>query len=169
MSVKQHIQSIAIAAALSTLGALGCGGGDSGPLSSVDALVILQRPKLRNVGNVFDYTSYTPGARLVQLKPPTADGKLTTLCCDQDPDFKDVDISGYDLSFDAKTIVFSARRGTDPTYALFVLQLSDGKITQLGSTNPMQDYVSPIFLPGDRILFVTNERIDKDVEQHKDE
>src|SRR5678816_1608202 len=107
MSVKQHIQSIAIGAALFTLGALGCGGGDSGPLSNVDSLLILQRPKRNSgVGNVFAYTSYKPGARLVQLKPPTANGTLTTLCCDQDPDFKTIDISGYDLSFDAKSIVF---------------------------------------------------------------
>jgi hypothetical protein len=175
MSVKQHIQSIAIGAALFTLGALGavgCGGGDSGPLSNVDSLVILQRPKRnKDVGNVFAYTSYKPGARLVQLKPPTANGALTTLCCDQDADFKDIDISGYDLSFDAKTIVFSARRGSDPTFGLFLLQLSDGKITQV-ATHPMQDYVSPIFLPGGRILFMTNERLDAgdpDARQHHDE
>src|SRR5215468_9247832 len=108
MSVKQHIQSIAIGAALFTLGALGCGGGDSGPLSNVDSLIILQRPKRNDVGNVFSYTSYKPGARLVQLKPPTANGKLTPVCCGQDDDFKTVDISSYDLSFDAKSIVFSA-------------------------------------------------------------
>jgi hypothetical protein len=168
MSVKQHIQSIAIGAALFTLGALGCGGGDSGPLSNVDSLIILQRPKRNDAGNVFAYTSYKPGARLVQLKPPTANGTLTTLCCSQDKDFTDVDIAGYDLSFDAKTVVLSARRGADPTYGLYLLQLSDGKITQI-ATNPLQDYVQPIFVPGNRILFMTNERIDTDVKQHQDE
>jgi hypothetical protein len=170
MSVKQHIQSIAIGAALFTLGALGCGGGDTGPLSNVDSLLILQRPmRNKDVGNVFGYTSYKPGARLVQLKPPTAAGTLTTLCCsDQGPDFKDVDIAGYDLSFDAKTVVLSARRGADPTYGLYLLQLSDGKITQV-ATNPLQDYVQPIFVPGNRILFMTNERVDPDIKQHRDE
>ena len=173
--MKQHIQSIAIGAALFTLGslgALGCGGGDSGPLSNVDSLVILQRPKRNDVGNVFAYDSYKPGARLVQLKPPTAAGVLTTLCCDQDPDFKDTDISGYDLSFDAKTIVFSARRGSDPRYGLFLLELSDGKITQV-ATDPMRDFLSPIFLPGNKILFLTNGRADIDgdtpMKQHEDE
>src|ERR1044071_9306881 len=99
MSVKHHIQSIAIGASLLTLGSIGCGGGDgenSGPLSSIDALVILQRPKRNDTGDIFQYTSYVPGARLVQLSPPTADGTLTTICCDQDPDFKKVDISSYD-------------------------------------------------------------------------
>ncbi len=166
--MKQHIQSIAIGAALFTLGALGCGGGDSGgPLSNVDSLIILQRPK-RGVGNVFEYNSYKPGARLVQLKPPTANGTVTPICCGQDPDFKDVDIAAYDLSFDARTVVFSARRGSDPTYGLYLLQLSDGKITQV-ATNPLNDFVSPIFLPGNRILFMTNERVDTDVKQHEDE
>ncbi|HEX3758793.1 MAG TPA: hypothetical protein VHW23_08815 [Kofleriaceae bacterium] len=167
--MKQHIQSIAIGAALFTLGALGCGGGgDSGPLSNVDSLVILQRPKRNDVGNVFSYTSYVPGARLVQLKPPTADGKLTTLCCDQDPDFKDLDISGYDLSFDAKTIVFSGRRGNDRSYGLFLLQLSDRSITQI-ATDPMRDYVSPIFLPGNRILFTANAVVEAGAPQFEDE
>jgi hypothetical protein len=168
MSVKQHIQSIAIGAALFTLGALGCGGGDTGPLSNVDSLIVLQRPKRPDVGNVFSYNSYKPGARLVKLHPPTANGTLTTVCCSQDKDFTDVDIQAYDLSFDAKTIVLSARRGSDPTFGLFLLELSDGKITQIAS-NPMHDYVSPIFVPGGRILFMTNERVDSGVMQCEDE
>jgi hypothetical protein len=169
MSVKQHIQSIAIGAALFTLGVFGCGGGgDSGPLSNVDSLVFLQRPSRNDVGNVFAYTSYVPGAHLVQLKPPAANGKLTPLCCDQDPDFKDLDISGYDLSFDAKSIVFSGRRGNDPSYGLFLLQLSNGSVTQI-ATDPMRDFVSPIFLPGDRILFVSNAVVEPGAPQHEDE
>jgi hypothetical protein len=56
MSVKQQIQSIAIGAALFTLGSVGCGGGDgdnTGPLSSIDALVILQRPRRNDTGEIF--------------------------------------------------------------------------------------------------------------------
>jgi hypothetical protein len=170
MSVKQHIQSIAIGAALFTLGALGCGGSssDSGPLSNVDSLIILQRPKRNDVGNVFAYDSYKPGARLVQLKPPAANGTVTPICCGQDPDFKNVDIEKYDISFDAKTIVFSARRGSDPSYGLYLLQLSDGKITQV-ATDPMRDFVSPIFLPGNKILFTTNAVVEAGARQHEDE
>ena len=67
---------------------------------------------------MFDYTSYSPGARLVELRPPSADGTLKVLfptadhcvamgmdvtCVDQ------VDIMSYDLVFDAESIVFSAR------------------------------------------------------------
>ncbi len=171
--MKQHIQSIAIGAALFTLGALGCGGGgDSGPLSNVDSLIILQRPKRNDVGNVFAYTSFKPGARLIQLKPPTAAGTVTPICCSQDPDMGDVDISGYDLSFDAQTIVLSARRSADPRYGLYLLELANGKITQLAS-DPTRDFVSPIFLPGNKVLFLTNGRADIDgdtpMKQHEDE
>ena len=111
--MKQHIQSIAIGAALFTLGSIGCGGGggdQNSPLSSIDALVILQRPKRNDTGDIFQYTSYVPGARLTKLSPPTADGVQTTLCCDKaGVEFKNVDIQSYDISFDAKSIVFAGK------------------------------------------------------------
>src|ERR1041384_322916 len=170
MSVKQHIQSIAIGAALFTLGSVGCGGdGETpGPLSSIDALVILQRPRRNDNGDIFQYTSYVPGARLVTLSPPTADGKLTTICCTQDPDFAKADISGYDISFDAKSIVFSAKLNDNQRYGLFLLQLADGSITQV-PTDPGRDYVAPIFLPGDKVLFLTNAVVEPGAPQHQDE
>ena len=86
--MKNHIKSIAIGAALFTFAGIGCSSDDSGPLGNVESLIILQRPKRNDNGDIFQYTSYIPGARLVQLSPPTADGTLTTICCDQDPDFK---------------------------------------------------------------------------------
>ncbi|HEY0481545.1 MAG TPA: hypothetical protein VGD37_28710 [Kofleriaceae bacterium] len=174
--MKQHIQSIAIGAALFTLGSIGCGGGgggggepDVGPLSSVDALVILQRPMRNDQGDIFQYTSYKPGARLVQLKPPTADGTLTTLCCDKaGTEFKDIDISSYDLSFDAKSIVFSGKLSANQTYGLFLLQLANGSVTQI-ATDPQRDFVSPIFLPDNRVMFTTNAVVEAGAPQHRDE
>jgi Hydrazine synthase alpha subunit middle domain len=172
MSVKQHIQSIAIGAALFTLGSVGCGGGDgenNGPLSSIDALVILQRPRRNDTGDIFQYTSYTPGARLVKLSPPTADGVLTTLCCDKaGTEYKNIDISGYDIAFDAKSIVFSGKLSGNQTYGLFLLQLADGSVTQI-ATDPQRDYVSPIFLPGNKILFMSNAVVEANAPQHRDE
>ncbi len=70
----------------------------------VRAIIFLQRAARNDgVGNVFDYTSYQPGARLVKLEPPSADGRLTTLT--GDPMFAEADIMSWDLSFDAGTIV----------------------------------------------------------------
>jgi hypothetical protein len=168
MSVKHSIKSIAIGAALFTSAGIGCSSDDSGPLGNVDSLIILQRAKRNDGGDIFQYTSYLPGAKISQLSPPTADGKLTTICCDQDPDFAKADISGYDISFDAKSIVFSAKLNDNQRYGLFLLQLADGSITQV-PTDPGRDYVSPIFLPGDRILFMTNAIVEAGAPQHQDE
>ncbi|HZJ64333.1 MAG TPA: hypothetical protein VFD36_12510 [Kofleriaceae bacterium] len=166
--MKNHIKSIAIGAALFTFAGIGCSSDDSGPLGNVESLIILQRPKRNDNGDIFQYTSYVPGARLVQLSPPTADGTLTTICCDQDPEFKKVDISGYDISFDAKSIVFSAKLNDNEKYGLFLLQLADGSITQI-ATDPGKDFVSPIFLPGDRVMFMSNAVVEPGAPQHQDE
>lgn len=167
--MKIQLKSIAIGAALFTLGGIGCGGSDDpGPLGNIDSLIILQRTKRNDTGDIFQYTSYVPGARIVTLSPPTADGKLTTICCDQDPAFAKADISSYDLSFDAKSIVFSARRTEAEHYGLFLLDLASGKIDQI-MTDPGKHYVSPIFLPGNRIMFTSNSVVEEGAPQHLDE
>src|SRR3954451_11326904 len=74
----------------------------------VKAIIFLQRAaRNEGVGNVFDYTGYVPGGRIARLEPPSADGKLTILT--SDPMFDEADFMSWDLSFDAQTIVFSAR------------------------------------------------------------
>ncbi|MGE0872017.1 MAG: hypothetical protein AB7P03_25890 [Kofleriaceae bacterium] len=166
------MKNIAIGTALVTaVGGVGCGGGEdssSDPLGDVDALIILQRPKRNEMGDIFQYTSYVPKARLIKLDPPTADGTQTTICCDQDASFANVDISSYDISFDAKTIVFSGKLDGNQRYGLFLLTLADGSIDQI-PTDPQRDYVSPIFLPGDKIMFTTNSVVEPGAPQHVDE
>ncbi|MCX5740964.1 MAG: hypothetical protein NT062_00530 [Proteobacteria bacterium] len=130
--------------------------------------MILQRVKRNDTMDIFQYTSYKPGAKLVKLSPPTADGKLETLCCTNVPGFEQADISGYDISFDAKQIVFSAKLAENQAYGLFMLTLDDGHVDQI-PTDPMRDYVSPIFLPGDRIMFTTNAIVEPGAPQHVDE
>lgn len=149
---------------------LGCNGdsSSSGPLGTIDSLVILQRPRRNDTGDIFQYTSYKAGAKLVKLTPPTADGKLETLCCTNVPGFENADISSYDISFDAKRIVFSAKLADNQAYGLFILTLADGSVDQI-PTDPMRDYVSPIWLPGDRILFTTNSVVEAGAPQHVDE
>lgn len=162
-------KSIAIAAAV-VAGLGGCGSDDSsGPLGSVDALIVLQRPKRNDMGDIFQYTSYIPGAKLVKLSPPTADGTQTVICCDKaGAEFANIDISGYDISFDAKTIVFAGKLAENQKYGLFLLTLADGKVLQL-ATDPGRDYVNPIFLPGDKIMFTTNAIVEPGAPQHVDE
>ncbi|MEZ4359863.1 MAG: hypothetical protein R3B48_06755 [Kofleriaceae bacterium] len=141
---------------------------DGGALGDVKSLVFLQRPKRNEIGDIFQYRSYRPGARIVELSPPTADGELRVLCCDGIPGFEQIDISNYDLSFDATQIVFSGKLSEGQKYGLFLLTLADGKVEQL-ATNFGKDYVSPIFLPGNKILFTTNAVVEENAPQHVDE
>lgn len=174
--MKTYMKTIAIATSLLSAAGAGCGGDDnSGPLGKVDSLVILQRPKRNDMGDIFQYTSYKPktesgtNARLVKLEPPTADGTQTVICCDQaGPEFANIDISGYDISFDAKQIVFAGKLSASTNYGLFLLTLADGSVEQI-PTDPARDYVNPIFLPGNKIMFTTNEVVEAGARQHRDE
>src|SRR5262245_56604190 len=96
--MRRHVMKrIAMGIALGTM--VACGGSDPGPLDGIDSVVFLQRPKRNETGDIFQYTSYMPTAKLVKLSPPTADGELTEICCGSaGPDFANMDISGYDLS-----------------------------------------------------------------------
>ncbi|MBS1118739.1 MAG: hypothetical protein H6Q90_967 [Deltaproteobacteria bacterium] len=165
-----NINRIALGATLLTAAGIGCGGEDnSGPLGNVDALIILQRPSRNDQGDIFQYTSYKAGARLVKLSPPTADGKLEVICCDKaGPELANIDISGYDISFDARQIVFSGKLAENQAYGLFLLTLADGSVEQI-PTDATRDYVSPIFLPGDKIMFTTNAVVEAGARQFVDE
>ncbi|HVV81548.1 MAG TPA: hypothetical protein VHE35_00670 [Kofleriaceae bacterium] len=159
-----------LALALATaLGFAACGGSDPGPLDGIDSLVFLQRTARNETGDIFQYSSYKPGGRLMKLSPPTADGKLTELCCSQQgSEFADIDISAYDLSFDAKEIVFSGKLSANTRYGLFILHLDTGVVDQL-NTDPNADYFNPVFLPGDKILFNTNKLVEPNARQFQDE
>jgi hypothetical protein len=165
--VNHHVKLGAVLLAA----AAACGGSDnnSGPLGNIDSLVILQRQARNDMGDIFQYTSYIPGARLVKLSPPTAAGKLTVLCCDQaGPEYANIDISSYDISFDAKQIVFAGKLSANQNYGLFLLTLADGSVQQLAS-DPQKDYITPIFLPANRIFFMTNNVVEAGAPQHMDE
>lgn len=155
---------------LGLLAVTACGGSDSkGPLDEVDAIVFIQRQsRMEGLGDIFQYESYVAGAKLMKLSPPTADGELTVLCCDQEADYAGVDIIDFDVAFDAKTIVFSAKLTADQHYGLFLLHLENGDIEQL-PTDPDGDFVYPTFLPGDRILFATNAVVEEGAPQFQDE
>jgi hypothetical protein len=170
---------VALAAAAAFGGACskstGGGGANPGALpADVSAIVFLQRKPRTDTGNVFEYTSYVPGGRLVKLEPPSADGKLTVLT--SDARFEGADIMAYDLSFDAKSVVFSARLADDPHYNLFSMNLDGTDLKQL--TSGGNDYVYPLYLPGGKIFFTTNLNVESqassltfnpDSKQFKDE
>ena len=131
-------------------------------LPGVDKMVFAKRAFLTNggaqavasgAGRVVDYQRYVPGGGVFVLTPPTPDGVLQNLT----QQFADVDISGLDLSFDAKQVVFSMRhKGDDGHYHIYTAKV-DGSEKPKQLTFAMADDVRPIFVPGDRIAFVTNQ------------
>jgi Hydrazine synthase alpha subunit middle domain len=133
--------------------------------ADVSAIIFLQRMPRTDNGNVFDYTSYVPGGRLVKLEPPSANGTLTVLT--SDPKFDGADVMSYDLSFDAQSVVFSARLADSQQYQLFSMNLDGSNLKQL--TDGGNDFVYPTYLPGGRIFFTTNLNVEDPAPQFRDE
>ena len=147
------------------------GAGVIGP--DVSTIVFLQRTPRGDAGNVFDYTSYAGGGRLVKLSPPSADGTLTTLfptadACKSlvdDPNDAQMvqgcvtgaDIMSYDINFNADAIVFSASLGGK--YHLYSIGVDGNNIKQL--TEGGNDYVYPLYLPGGKIMFMSNLNVEQ--------
>lgn len=106
-------------------------------------------------GQVLDYERYVPGGSLVILSPPRPDGVLKNITAD----FPDADFNGVDVSFDAKQVVFSMKRDANDHYHLYTAQLADdgGKFEIHQKTGGDHDDINPIYIPGGRIAFVTNE------------
>ncbi|MEY4581309.1 MAG: hypothetical protein RL701_6012 [Pseudomonadota bacterium] len=131
-------------------------------LPGVESLVFAKRAfeqegNAQNVaggaGRVVDYQRYVPGGGVFVLSPPTPSGSLTNLT----KQFTDVDIAGLDLSFDAKQVVFAMRhKGDDGHYHIYTAR-TDGSDKPKQLTFAMADDVRPLFVPGDRIAFVTNQ------------
>jgi hypothetical protein len=145
------------------------GGGYTGPGgyipgTGVDALVFVKRQHTTvdangNVsidvaggnGQVIDYLRYVPGGGVYMLKPARPDGQLTNLT----KDFTTADIAGLDLSFNAADVVFSMKKSGDDHYHVYTLNLASNEIHQ--KTFGDNDDINPIYVPGDRIVFVTNQ------------
>jgi hypothetical protein len=155
--------------------------------ADVKAITFLQRTPRNDDGNVFDYNNFVAGGRLVMLSPPSANGKLTVVfpneatctqilgagaaASDIDNCVSKSDVQSYDLSFDAKSVVMSAQLPGDGSYQLYSINLDGTNLKQL--TSGGNDFVYPIYAPGDQILFMTNRNVeaetDSSSQQFKDE
>lgn len=101
---------------------------------------------------VLDYQRYVPGGSLNILTPPRPDGEVKNLT----KDFPQADFNGLDVSFDATQIVFSMKKDGNDHYHIYTVQLSGSyEIHQLTAGD--YDDINPIYMPGDRIAFVTNQ------------
>lgn len=107
-------------------------------------------------GQVLDYERFEPGGQLVMLTPPRPDGVLKVITAGE----KTADFNGVDVSFDAKQVVFSMKRDPNDHYHIYTAQLTegpDGKFEIHQRTAGPHDDITPIYIPGGRIAFVTNE------------
>jgi hypothetical protein len=106
-------------------------------------------------GQVIDYDRYVPGGSLNVLSPARPDGTVYNLT----KDFPEADFNGVDVSFDAKLAVFSMKKNGNDHYHIYTVSLENLKakpeIHQLTAGD--QDDINPIFLPGRRIAFATNQ------------
>ena len=139
--------------------------------ADVQAITFLQRVPHNDTGNVFDYQAFHAGGRLSMLSPPSADGKLTVIfpnqatCAQIDPNDVDNCVSGsdvqaYDLSFDAKSVVFSAQLPGDGSFQIYSINLDGTNLQQL--TSGGNDFVYPVYAPGNRVTFMTNRNVEAD-------
>src|SRR5689334_1163162 len=145
----------------------------SSVLKGIEGVVFLQRAKRGGMGDIFQYDDYRAGGNIFLLSPPSADGKLTKLT--DGADWLDADFQAVDLSFDAKEIVFSARTKDSSTYHLYRLNLDGTNPCMPGMrgackiTSGPDNYVYPIYVPGGRIVFMTNRNVEPGTPQFRDE
>ncbi len=107
---------------------------------------------------VLDYQRYVPGGSLNLLTPARADGTVINLT--SYPQFAQADFNGADVSFDATQAVFSMKKDANDRYHIYTVQLTasaDGTYEIHQKTAGDYDDVSPIYIPGGRIAFTTNE------------
>ncbi len=140
------------------------GAGGYTPGAAVDAMVFVKRQHTTVAsdgtvsidvaggnGQVIDYQRYVPGGGVFLLKPARPDGQLTNLTAQ----FTTADIAGLDLSFNAQDVVFAMKKSGDDHYHIYTENVASGEIHQ--KTFGDNDDINPIYVPGDRIVFVTNE------------
>ena len=161
--------------------------------ADVQAITFLQRTPRNDDGNVFDYANFVAGGRLSMLSPPSADGKLTVIfpteatcaallqnmdgtaasATDVDNCVTGSDVQSYDLSFDAKSVVFSAQLPGDGSYQIYSINLDATNPDLKQLTSGGNDFVYPVYAPGDRVTFMTNRNVEADTDassmQFKDE
>jgi hypothetical protein len=107
-------------------------------------------------GQVIDYTRYDPGGKLNLLSPASPTGVVTNLTSQ----FTTADFNGADVSFDASEAVFSMKKDANDSYHIYTVKLTagaDGAFELHQKTAGPQDDINPIYLPGGRIGFATNQ------------
>lgn len=114
-----------------------------------DRMLVIRRFEL-NPSHVYTVhcEGFRPGGGLYVLSPPTPEGKLTEILASPEGQLLD-----YDLSFDAREIVFSWRRTPQDSYHVYRMNVDGTGLTQL-TDGPWHDY-NARWLPDGDIIYVS--------------
>ena len=162
-------------AALSGLASLaGCSDGNSNVLGGVASIAYISQDAIEP-GNVFDYTNGGHHGNIFTLTPPTASGVKKNIT-----NWADASINSFDVSFDAREIVLSARAPGDDHFHVYRVNVDGSNpcdaakgIVSVGAcqiTEGANDEVYSVYLPGGRIYYMTNKNVEgPEVPQFRDE
>jgi hypothetical protein len=142
----------------------GCDSGQANVLDGIPSIAYLQRAP-SGTGNVFDYLSGGGNDNLYTLTPPTASGVKKNLT-----NWKNASINSFDLSFDAREMVFSAQAPGDDHYHIYRIGIDGtnpcdaaaGKVSQgpCQVTDGAYHQVYPIYIPGGRLFFLSTQNVE---------
>lgn len=175
-----------LAAALSAPALTSCGGEtetqDEGlrvlAAGGISELAFISRPKRTSVGDVFQYTSFSvdpKSANIMRMRTVSGGGEAEPITPFGTGEWPNADIMAMDVSFDGQEIVFSARLETDSTYNLYRIKIDGTNPEEPGKKGPElihsgpYDSVYPVYLPNDRLFFMTNETEEEGIKQFRDE
>jgi Hydrazine synthase alpha subunit middle domain len=165
---------LTIAVGTGTAGISGCDNGSQNVLGGIPSMAYLSRGAAET-GNVFDYEVGGQSDNLFTLTPPTATGQKVNIT-----QWTGASINSYDLSFDAREFVISAKAPKDSNYHLYRVGVDGsnpcdaaaGKVSMglCQITDGPYDQVYPIYVPGGTIFYVTNQNVEgSEVPQFRDE
>lgn len=114
-----------------------------------DKLILIRRHEI-NPSHVYTVhcEDFQPGGGLCVLSPPNSDGELTEILASPDGQMLD-----YDLSFDARELVFSWRKNAGDSYHVHRMNVDGSGLTQL--TDGLWHDYNARWLPDGGIVFVS--------------
>lgn len=146
--------------------------------AGIEQVAFIARPKRLDVGDVFQYTSFSvdpKSANIYRLSSVSGGAEPEAITPFGTGQWPKADIMAMDVSFDGDEIVFSARLEGDEFYNLYRIRIDGTNPEEPGKTGPAlihagpYDSVYPLYLPGDKIFFMTNEPPGPGIRQFRDE
>lgn len=144
----------------------------------VGSIAFISRPERTEVGDVFQYTSFSvdpKSANILRIDTVSGGADARPITPFGSGDWPKADIMAMDVSFDGREIVFSARLQGEDTYDIYRINIDGTNPEEPGKNGPAlihtgpYDSVYPIYLPNDRVFFMTNETPAPGIRQFRDE